>query len=286
MADINMLYMKALKEVAKARHSSTGLRKVHASERDLIKQRARWASGMKDSGKSVYIKTTIGKHKVGVVYQLKPSDVKKWGKVPKGGYEFDAWNPYDLEAGRVGKLIFEVYQGSWKHSPVDWRNPSGIKTQSPEGDILHHKTIDLEKYGRGRGLREAIEKALGPQKKNNMSHYKALLAEHKKIGLPTGYATDLTNIDHHELQFRDPSLPLGYIFRQNGTQMIYPESTVNAYNREDNSPGVWERIVDTRNHPEAVFYAWDGISLRKKDRENWKEWIDREHRKMRGEKEE
>ena len=217
--------------------------------------------------KIVYIKTRD------FVYELNAPAVKKWAK--------DFYSETSLEAGRAGKKIFRTYQGGWTKYPVTETFPKNIELQSKEGEIIHYLSIPIH----GKGSREIatfIEQKQHPLT-NDMSHYKALLAESKKTKLPESYATDLTNHDKRELSHRLPHLSFGWILRKGGTSIVFPEAKVDS--KYGSRPSVWTKIEEGTfgKDYDSLFYTWDGKHLAKRTPSAWGEWMDRQQRVLWGE---
>lgn len=93
-----------------------------------------------------------------------------------------------------------------------------------------------------------------PQPPEHMRHWQALVAEAARVGWPTSYERDLTQIDRVILQERDPSLPFGWILREMGTHLFFPEW------RQMRG---WSSIAECfGREPGHRFYRWDGRTLR------------------------
>lgn len=275
---LNKLYMSALKSIVKEKKDSGRLHgKVAEDQREIYKQRAAFRALLKTPGKKIFLKSTHGRNKIPVIYMLTPGDIKKWAK---SDYDLS-----QLEHKRVGRLVFETYQGAWHFAPIKWNSDAAtsVSIVSPEGEVISYKTIDFDKHGRY-SIGKALEAALGPQKKNDMRHYKALLAESKKVGWPVSYATDLTTHDERELRHRDPDMPFGWILRELGTHLILPET---GYDSPAQAPGA--RYVASMKssygdlQKSCRFYRWDGHTLTLTSPEKWAEWVDKKHKFLRGE---
>jgi len=279
----DLLYMKALKSAAKATRvydEGKQRRRVLDDIRPTIKQRAMWQTTpmAKAGGSHVFVKYD-NKHarpyrrghtpsrQGEMIYQLSKADIRKWEKVDN--------DPTYLGI-RIGKPVFERFQGAWHHYPHEtYGRDSGVSIVTAAGDIVYHYTLNYDDYG-PYGIKEAMQAKLAA-KPNDMRHYKALLKESKKTGLPTDYVADLTEHDKRSLTHRDPKLPFGWLLRDSGTNLVFPES---LFDKE--TPGAFVDMV-SRSYSSSTgtmaFYAWDGVSLAKKTPDAMKEWLDREYRK-------
>lgn len=278
-ADFNLLFMKALKSAAKTTRTydeKVGrYARVPTELRPTIKQRAKWQSTemAKPGGSHVFIKydNIHAPHYKGErIYQLSKADVKKWEK--------EHFEP-SLIGTRIGKPVFEMYQGVWHHFPHDfYGRGSSVSISSADGDIVRHFALNFDTYGR-HGIKAAIQRSFDA-KPNDMRHYKALLAESKKTGLPTRFKDDVIKHDKRSLTHRDPSLPFGWVLRDDGTHLVFPEAEydgrqpsffVDSMMKSFGAPGSL--------NPNLTFYAWDGTKLSRKTPAAMKEWLNDEHRK-------
>jgi hypothetical protein len=226
--------------------------------------------------KTVYIKTR------NAVYELNGAAVKTWN---------DKYylSPSALEGGRIGKKIYQVYQGGWTKSPITERFPTMIEGYTPEGghtkdvDIINFKAIVIEKKTQG-AIRHLLAEHQHP-KKNDMSHYKALITESKKVGWPKSFQTDLTRHDHKELEHRLPELPFGWILRESGTHLVFPEVDFQSTSASGR-PSNWVKTIQNSFGENAIYYTWDGSHLAKRNPDSWGEWMNAKQRFLRGESEE
>jgi len=272
---LNQLYMKALRQVVSERRRSTGSpRPISKEQHPTIKAMAAFRAALMSPSKKVYIKFSKGqfpytKNTNPVIYKLDGKDLREWAKAE--------YRPEFLSARK--KPAFQLYHNAWHFYPVDWREHTAVKIDSPEGEIISYKTIDFDKAGDRWGITKTIEAALVP-KKNDMRHYKALLAESKKAGWPKDYATDLTKHDHRELRHRDPDLPFGWALRESGTHLLLPE-----HGWDNKPPSASIKSIDSFGG-DPLFYTWDGTTLSKRSHEAWGEWMDRKYRVLRSDEHE
>jgi hypothetical protein len=177
------------------------------------------------------------------VYDLTAADVEEWRK----------WNFVEAPLGsRVGKRVYEEHQGDWYKSP--W-NPSGPYQQYLSDDEKTKLIYSVDEYSKldRREIEYELKRGhAGGPPKNDMSHWKALMAASKAIGWPSAYVRDLTFHDKHFLAKRATWLPFGWMLRESGTQLITPERGNPA-----------ESIAMYLNSfgPNARWYHWDGRSL-------------------------
>lgn len=226
------------------------------------------AAGAKPRAKKVYVRTAKA------VYELSPKAAEK--------VVFDySWRDPDATLSRHGKKLFVPWQGSWAKWPIERITQADtVKVDTPEGNIIHYLAIDAKDIQTHAGLKALIAERQHP-KKNDMRHYKAMLATSKKVGWPKSFATDFTKHDKRDLTFRDPDLPAGWILREGGTQLVFPENTVSITNNRAALPSAWLKIMEgSYGLASCKFYVWDGTALISKSPEGWAEWMDGKHRKM------
>lgn len=191
----------------------------------------------------------------------------------------------DASLQRHGTKILVMYQGSFTKHPVTDRYPEAIKYGTPIGNIVQYLAIDGNDIHFHAGLKNQIKERQFPEK-NDMRHYKAMVATSKKVGWPTSFATDMTTHDRRDLTYRSPTLPLGWILRPSGTNIVYPEMDVSMTNNKHAPPSAWLKIMQgSYGMDECKFYVWDGTALQEKRPETWGEWVDAKQRFMRGDKE-
>jgi hypothetical protein len=217
--------------------------------------------------KKIYLRTHAA------VYELNSNAVKK---------ALLGWSHHhpDLVLEKHGKKILQMYQGDWTHFPVTERFPKSIQVGSKEADIVLYVSLDVTKISSSTTLANEIKHRQFPAK-NDMRHYKAMLATSKKTGLPKSFQTDLTKHDHRELTYRSPELPVGWILRDSGTNLVFPELDVEVTNNKHASPSAWVKIMEgSYGLSGTKFYTWDGVALHEKTPSAWGEWIDGKHRQM------
>jgi hypothetical protein len=219
--------------------------------------------------KTIYVRTP------NAVYELNPAATRKW---LTDFYDGDPMKRLD----KVAKKIMVPYQGSFTKYPITESFPESIKTQSKEGDIFYYLAVKYDGKQSWREIEAEIQVKQFP-KKNDMRHYKALVAMSKKIGWPTAYQTDLTNHDKKSLTYRLPELPFGWILRESGTYMVHPEEGVSVSDDRRAPPShmiksMKQSYGDDQTH--YKFYVWDGVALIHKSAETWGEWMDTKHRQM------
>jgi hypothetical protein len=211
------------------------------------------------------------------IYHFSLPAMRKWAESP---YFYDR-----QAASKIGKLTYVVYQGEWHRHPIDHRGHTSRLPDdfdSKERRIVHYQTTNITDMSTNE-IQRALE---GARKvvKNDMRHYKAFLRESKKVGWPTRYGTDLIKHDKRELTYRSPDLPVGWILRESGTHIIFPENEVDNSSRPGHQ---WVSIAKNSFGLEnARFYAWDGVSLREMKPDVWAEWMNRKHRVLKGGREE
>lgn len=174
------------------------------------------------------------------------------------------------------KALWQEHQGSYVKvgPPIDYNTT--LAFDSPEGLAIGYQGLDFTKpltYDQKRAL---IQATLNPPP-NDMRHYKALVAEAKRVGWPTSYAEDLTKHDQRSCCYRDPRLPFGWILRESGTHFVPAESAVDkrppgsAY--ADIMRGSYASVEGS-----CKFYIWDGVSLHSHSPARWAEKLDSLHR--------
>jgi hypothetical protein len=219
--------------------------------------------------KTIYVRTPSA------VYELSPKATTKW---LTDFYDGDPMRRLD----KLGKKILVPYQGGFTKFPITESYPQTVKVMSKEGDILYYLSVRFDGKQSWREIETEIQIKQHP-KKNDMRHYKALVAMSKKVGWPTAYHADLTTHDKKSLTFRMPDLPFGWILRESGTYMIFPEQTVSVTSDRNAPPSHW--VSSMRKNYDDInahykFYVWDGLALVHKTPESWGEWIDTKHRAM------
>jgi hypothetical protein len=220
--------------------------------------------------KTIYVRTPEA------VFELSPVATKKW--LTADYYD----GPLKKSLEKFGKKIMVPYQGGMTKFPITEMHPQGIKIMSKEGDIFHYLAIKLDGKQSIREIETLVKEKQFP-KKNDMRHYKALVATSKKVGWPKNYGTDLTTHDKKALTYRLPDLPFGWILRESGTYMVFPEQTVSVTSDRNAPPSHW--VSSMRKNYEDIdahykFYVWDGLALIHKTPDTWGEWMDTKHRQM------
>jgi hypothetical protein len=257
-------YISALKKIVaeKRKHGVFG-RRTHEDQRSYVRQQAALRVGLEDN--KVYVSMPIGRNKIPTIYQLSHLDVDKWAK--------HEYRVEMLTDNKIGKLVFQAWQGSWHSYPVDTRRETtSISSDTPEGEVIWYKTVDYEKSGGRYGMADALKQAVSPRH-NDMRHYKALVAESQKVGWPASFASDLTKHDQQELKYRNPDLPFGWVLRDSGTQLIFPEK---AWDGKMPSAAAASIVRSFGN--DVLFYTWDGLALVKRHQSTWEDWMDKEYR--------
>lgn len=197
------------------------------------------------------------------------------------------WAEYHYEpqlVPKIGKKVFVGFQGDWHRHPINFSaiSESMVPQDLDNKDmrIIQYESINANKKSANE-IRIALEDRR-TEKKNDMRHFKAMLAESKRTKWPSSYATDLEKHDKRELSYRSPDLPVGWILRDSGTHLVFPEK---KYDGSDSHPG--KRNVRSMKESFGLdacrFYAWDGTALRHMQPEMWAEWIDKQHRYLTGE---
>jgi hypothetical protein len=278
---LDLLFFKALKQAAKStrQYEPTLNRKtrVPADLRSRIKQRAKWETMEmpKRTGQYAYVKyEKIAPGQFGYkgfateyISQLTKADVKKWEKL--------YFEPHLLANQKIGKIVFQKYQDTWHHYPVDeQRGTSAVHISTAASDIIHHLAINIESFKHHpASIKREIERAFG-DKPNDMRHYKALVAESNRTGMPQHYKDDLIKHDKRALSYRDPSLPFGWVLRTHGTHIIDPLELWDG-----KLPGASVKsYLSTFEAEKTALYAWDGARLIKKSPEQMTEWLDSQYK--------
>jgi len=268
----DVLFHKALKQAAKStREYDPKLNRetrVPAPFRPLVKQRAKWETMEEPKrGQHVYLKyqTTLRPVR-DLISQLSKADIKKWEKAH--------FEPSLLEREKVGKIVFEQYRDVWHHHPVDRRGESTrIKIMSVAGDIIRHFTIDMKDHSIY-SIKREMERVLG-EKPNDMRHYKAIVAEAERMGMPQRFTDDLFVHDKHELKYKDPSLPFGWVLRMSGTHIIDPYAKSNG----EDAGGLIKALIGFSSSENTTFYIWSGNTLKKTTPEHMRTWLNRLHQR-------
>lgn len=204
------------------------------------------------------------------VYHLNAAAMKKWA----------AAHYFPPLLSKIAKPAFVGYQGEWHKYPVNHLTGESRLSgdiDSKEMRIIHYEAIDANDKSANE-IRALLE-SKRTEKKNDMRHYKAMLAESKKVGWPSAYEGDLTKHDKRELTYRSPDLPVGWILRDSGTHLVMPEKL-----SDGRAPGVayYRMMKQSFGTENCRFYAWDGTVLQSMRPEAWVDWIDRKHRFLTG----